>query len=1457
MNTTTTWPPTDAVARAADEAPAREDVTNRCHPSGPYAMLRHKEPQPPDRGAATPDAHENARDKTDLRSRTAPMTSAKPFTAIVDQLIERARQSPDAPLYRFHDARGRVEASYTHREAVEAMYAMSGFLRTRCGLAPGDVALLVYPPSLDFAIALLGCLYAGIVPAPVYPPNPFKLEEGKATFEPIRRNCGARVALTNRLYARSRNVGRIRSFVRGGETTGQDLKWISTDKVRPGKHAAERGPAVGPDDLALLQYTSGSTSDPKGVMITHGNLFHQLEFNRAHLGMGPESQLAAWVPQYHDFGLISGLLSCAAGNGVFNLCSPLAFIERPGLWPEMITRYRATHIAGPNFGYELVVRKTTPEQRAQYDLSHLTVAMSAAEPVRASTLDRFSDAFAVSGFDPQAFVPAYGLAEHTVGVTIDGGTRLSVDRAALAKSEVVETDDDDALTLIGCGQALDDVAVAIVDPDTLARLPEDRVGEIWCDSPSKAAGYYNQPELSAETFQARIAGEPDRAWLRTGDMGFFHAGQLYICGRLKDMLILQGSNLYAQDVEDAARSAHPEIRPGGLAAFVLEHLGDDRADELVLFVEAKGGQPTSDTAREIAVAAQRAVRSACDVGCRTIVIGRRGLVRKTTSGKIRRRACKQAWQAGDRASVWHVEQFSAQVDESRVRLSQMTQTTTPDADAPLEVAIRKLAAQLLELPGPEHVDPAQPLFAQGLSSVLAVELTDGVSEIIGQPVPVATLFRNPSVDALVAFILGTDDAEQSASEAVDPIVELQAGDRVIVIGAGPAGLTVTRELLDKGVEVHVLEAEPEIGGKVADVEIDGRRYELGQILFFSGYTRALDRVSALDLPLAPGTLDNHVLAPDGTATPIPVEETLAWAEEVLAAVGFRPDQAHGLEDVPPELMLPIPEWLASHGLPPMPPGAGDLWTGFGYGTMDDAVPAFYLATILNVLVSNGIHIATLSGRNLDLWLAEVEALRDNPHFSAETGVRVARVETNDSGRRVHLADGRVLEADAVVVATPPDITRKLLPADHPAVELLGRLRTFQYVVSLADIDAPDWPDHCVLPHNLSGARRGHMMDFQRPYGTEGLFILSQYGRDQDGNLIDDETLTANLKADVEQAGGTLRDISLRRRWKYFPYFTSADLEAGVLDDLYACRGRDGIILAGSYFGMETMEHTIAQSERLVRRRIAVHHTAAEVEAILADPTLGAAARLARDPDAPLEPLTFGEWVVRPALPTDDTEVDRLDREEYGWLGEDAVEGIDSIRHQIALLNGGEQPWLWVLERGGHMVGWYVLLPTNVDPKQFSTWAEVTDAGRLTGTFDPNGRNLYLVAAGISSSQPRPAHLLLILNSVRLMQARDMRTFFICLGMPGFASAHAGTGIEPEAYMQQVDDAGVPIDPLMGFIRTHWPGQHRPPRFLRDGYPPDQFSGGHGVSTVIDIDDHRAAIDETLLRLSRNRDDLGL
>lgn len=1379
-----------------------------------------------------------------------------PFSSVVDRLVERAARRPNAPLLRFHDARGRVEAACTHAEAVAAMRAMAGFLRTRCGLAPGDVALLVYPPSLDFAIALLGCMYAGVVPAPVYPPNPFKLEEGTETFEPIRRNCEARVALTNRLYARSRRVGRVRSFLSGRADTGRALEWISTDKVAPGRFEAPPPAPVGPDTLALLQYTSGSTSAPKGVMITHGNLIHQLDFNRERLGLTPESRMVAWVPQYHDFGLISGILSAVAGNGEFSMCSPLAFIENPGLWFELMTRHRATHSAAPNFAYELALRKTTPEQRAGYDLSHMVVLMSAAEPIRAATVDRFCDAFAISGLPPAAYNPAYGLAEHTVGVTVSGSGRVRVDRAALEQGRVVEADPGvDALTLVGCGAPHGDIAVAIVEPETRARLPERRVGEIWCDSPSKAAGYFGQPELSRQTFEARIAGEPGRRWLRTGDMGFLHEGELYICGRLKDMLILQGRNLYAQDVEDAARGAHPLIRPGGLAAFVIEHIGDATPDGLVLFVEVTGGRPTPEDADAVAAAVQKAVRGTCDVGCQTIVIGRRGLVQKTTSGKIRRRACKQAWLRGDRGAVWHVEQLAAAPVDGAPAPIGYAEAAPEDGGGALEQIIRRVAAELLELPGPAHVDPERPLFTQGLTSMLAVDLCARVGEAIGRPVTVATLFQHPSVRALAGAVLDGGAHAAAADAVVDPCLELAEGDRVIVVGGGAAGITAARALVEKGCVVELLEAGAEVGGKVADVEIDGRAYELGQILFFAGYTHTLARVAALDVPLAPTRLQDHVLAPDGASCAIANEETVAWIEAVLAAAGVRPDQADGLAAVPPALTAPFGEWLAAHDLLPIPPGMAYLWTGFGYGRLGDDVPAFYLVAFARILVHNGLHVASLP-RNVDLWRAEVEHLSESGRFTLRTGARVAAVEPGEGGPRVTLADGRPLVADAVVLATPPEITGAMLPTDHPARPLLDRFRTFDYVVSVADIDAPHWPDDAVLMHNLDADRAGHLLDYHRPHGPDGLVVLGQYGVDRHGAVLDDATLEARLRADVQRAGGTLRRVHVQRRWRYFPHLGSADLAGGVIGALDRLQGRDGLVFAGAYFAMESLEHTVATTERLVRRRVAVRPASA-IDAVLADPTFGPPARLVRDPDAPVGRFTLGEWTVRPATPADDVELDRLDREEYGWLGEDAVEGIDSIRHQVALLNGGDPPWLWVLERAGRLVGWSVWQPTDVDPKGFSSWAEATDAGALTGTFDPGGRHLYLVAAGVSSDQPKDAHALLVLAAVRLMRARGMSTAFCCLAMPGFAAAHAADGVAPEAYMRRLDDRGLPADPMMSFFRQLWPGSHRPPRFLRDGYPPDRFSGGHGVSTVVDIPDPGAAIDRLLTRLHARRSTLGV
>ncbi|HEY9815677.1 MAG TPA: AMP-binding protein, partial [Candidatus Obscuribacterales bacterium] len=514
-------------------------------------------------------------------------------------------------------------------------------------------------------------------------------------------------------------MGQVRSFLtRSKDCVAEaNLKWISTDKLRVRCHTSTKHTVESLRDVALVQYTSGSTSSPKGVMITHGNLIHQIESNRDVIGFNEESHSVAWVPQYHDFGLINGILTIAMGNnGTLSMFSPLAFVERPSLWLEILHRYQATLTAAPNFAFELVVRKTTTEQRAKWDLSRLTV-VSAAEPILATTMQQFRDAFSVSGFRSEAYIPGYGLAEHSTAVTLRGGHLIAVDRVIFShnsRAVAAPPDDTNPLVLVSSGKPFDGISVQIVDPETRHALPDDYVGEIWCKSPSKAAGYLNMPELTEDIFCARLADGCSESsgdgWLRTGDMGFMDDGELYVCGRLKDMMIVRGRNFYPEDIEGFARYSHPSIRPGGLVTFALDHAGGSSQDELVIHIELRGGQPDQDVAHEVATAARKAVLEGCSVDCdMTVVIGAPGLVLKTTSGKVRRRACKEQWLSSSGGpQVWFLETFTSKPPGASFNPPTEQSFKAPPSISTLHEYIHFHAAELLCVTSPEYVDPAVP-----------------------------------------------------------------------------------------------------------------------------------------------------------------------------------------------------------------------------------------------------------------------------------------------------------------------------------------------------------------------------------------------------------------------------------------------------------------------------------------------------------------------------------------------------------------------------------------------------------------------------------------------------------------------------------------------------------------------------------------------------------------------------
>ncbi|MCP3959128.1 MAG: fatty acyl-AMP ligase [bacterium] len=575
---------------------------------------------------------------------------------VIERFRRHVRSRPEKDLYVFVDDKGRDQERLTYGRFAAAVDRLAAHLIDDLGLRPGDRVMLVYPPSADFVTAFVGCLAAGLVPVPVAPPNPFKLDTDQKTFEAVASDGGCVAVLTNRGYLRAKRLAAARDLFARRPGAWSELPWHRTDGAGSRERPSAETNLPDLDEPAFLQYTSGSTSTPKGVMISHRNILHQLTINAEDLRLSAGSRAVLWVPHFHDFCLVSGILSALYGNAVLYLMSPLTFLRRPHLWFEVMTRVRATHTAAPDFAYRLAVRKTTPEQRRGWDLSALTVAMSAAEPIRASTVDGFLGGFAAAGFSPEAFCPAYGLAEHTVGVSVAGSHRLRVDRELLERQRrvrlVEEGDDSETLVLFSCGPPSSQVDVRIVDPDSLRELEPGQVGEIWVDSPSKALGYHGRAELSDQVFRAHLDGDAGGAsdgYLRTGDLGFVHDGEVFVTGRLKDLIIVRGRNLYPQDLEESVFSSHPLVRPGRAVAFSAPagSSATDAGERIVVMTEVHSKKVSNHELDEVVHAARTSVQREHGISCDVLLIARPGEILKTTSGKVRRQACRQAWLDGE------------------------------------------------------------------------------------------------------------------------------------------------------------------------------------------------------------------------------------------------------------------------------------------------------------------------------------------------------------------------------------------------------------------------------------------------------------------------------------------------------------------------------------------------------------------------------------------------------------------------------------------------------------------------------------------------------------------------------------------------------------------------------------------------------------------------------------------
>jgi thioester reductase-like protein len=564
------------------------------------------------------------------------------MASILDQLDRLGEEHPHKLLYSYLDLNGNPIECYSYASFIERTKAIASHLLEDGRFAAEDRLLLAYPPGLEMICAFFGCVRAGLIPVPVYPPSSRGFQSALYKMVHIARDCQAAGVLTSADYHASLKTNLTRS---GVSASGVDvdyisgLPWIVTEEF---VDTISDEPLFGTSHILFLQYTSGSTMEPKGVMVTHENILQTCPLVIDH----PDPVVVSWLPQYHDMGLIGCYLYPALRGGTTYGFASMDFIQRPMLWFDTITTYRATATAAPNFAYDYCLRagRLSKENLEGCDLSSLRVLMCAAEPVKPDTFTRFLEAFQPYGLKSESFYAAYGLAENTLAVSLGGRNIVSVNKRALALGKarmITEVSEIDGATqIVSCGTPLAGIDVKIVDPEQHVALKGGVIGEIWIAGSGKCLGYWNNPELTLKQFRARLVDDSpyDDGYLRTGDMGFLHDGELFVCGRIKDMIILRGQNYYPQDIENVVERASSLIRANCVAAFQINEASEPA---LAIVAEVKNPKALPD-ARKIAAA----VRNYLNVEVALISFIAPRAIPTTSSGKIMRHRTKHMWLEG-------------------------------------------------------------------------------------------------------------------------------------------------------------------------------------------------------------------------------------------------------------------------------------------------------------------------------------------------------------------------------------------------------------------------------------------------------------------------------------------------------------------------------------------------------------------------------------------------------------------------------------------------------------------------------------------------------------------------------------------------------------------------------------------------------------------------------------------
>jgi thioester reductase-like protein len=567
--------------------------------------------------------------------------------SILGKLDSLGDQHPNKVLYSYIDVNGNPIGGYSYESFLHRTKVIAGHLRKEHGFASQDRLLLAYPPGLEMICAFFGCVRAGLIPVPVYPPSSRGFQSSLYKMVHIAKDCEAAGILTSRDYLGSLKTNLARS---GVSECGVDvdyisgLRWVVTEDFvdRVSDENFNGASSNGASKILFLQYTSGSTRDPKGVMVTHENILHNCPLVIDH----DAPVVVSWLPQYHDMGLIGCYLYPALTGGTTYGFAPNDFIQRPALWFDAIKTYGASASAAPNFAYDYCLRagRLSKESLESCDLSSLRLLMVAAEPVKPDTYTRFLQAFQPYGLRSESFFVAYGLAENTLAVSLGGRNIISVNKNAVALGKARMTTEVSeigaAAQIVSCGTPLPGLTVKIVDPEKHVALEPGRIGEIWIAGGSKCPGFWNNPELTLKLFHARLVDDSpyDDGYLRTGDMGFFHDGELFVCGRIKDMIILRGQNYYPQDIEAVVEKASGLVRANCVAAF---QINEDSDPALAIVAEVKNLKALPDALKIAA-----AVRNYLNVEVALISFIAPRAIPRTSSGKIMRHKTKHMWLQG-------------------------------------------------------------------------------------------------------------------------------------------------------------------------------------------------------------------------------------------------------------------------------------------------------------------------------------------------------------------------------------------------------------------------------------------------------------------------------------------------------------------------------------------------------------------------------------------------------------------------------------------------------------------------------------------------------------------------------------------------------------------------------------------------------------------------------------------